>query len=74
MGLPLLLVKPAFLCLEEGHYGRCFEDDACGHQFQLDIDKSDSSIPLSFHLYCDQGYLINWISSLFFFGKQSFEV
>ncbi len=53
MGLPLLLVKPLFLCQDGDRMYRCYEEEACDHKFIIDTDRSESSISLDFGLYCD---------------------
>jgi hypothetical protein len=66
MGLPLLLIKPVFLC--NGNV--CSEDDACAHPpLVIDEDNSQNTISKEFEFYCEQSGTVSWVSSLYFAGN-----
>jgi hypothetical protein len=68
MGLPLLLIKPIFLC--DGEV--CSEDKACKNPpVVIDESNSENTITKEFELYCDKSTASSGISSLFFTGTQN---
>jgi MFS family permease len=78
VGFPFLTASPEFLCREKDNFlinfRKCHKKETCDYKMLdviVDHEKSIQNFAHEFNLFCDRGYLIPIMGTLFFFGAMS---
>jgi MFS family permease len=78
VAFPFLTAKPEMLCREKfnflDNYKKCHKEEICDNKtldIIVDHENSIRNFAHEFDLYCDRGYLLPIMGTLFFFGAMS---